>query len=161
MDEKPYLEGHSREDDEELASYLFLGRTVRDKSGRARTEYFKRGSEDENAARRALVRLLCDAFPDRPIWVDLLITALVSTRDLNGHRIVFQKYRRGKHGDAAGDFQVGMFVIHLIRSAEREGAKPNVEAAVHEAMDKFKLSRKTVFEHYAAAERMLKNAKER
>jgi hypothetical protein len=53
-----YWEGHNREEDEGLAQELFFGRTVDDKTGRAKIEYPVQGSKRERSAKEALIRLL-------------------------------------------------------------------------------------------------------
>jgi hypothetical protein len=133
----PYWKGHSRKEDEQLAEQLFFGTTVRGKSGRAQKEYLKKDSVDERSAREALVRLLSrDDCVDTKV---LLCDALRSTGK-GERRLVFQSRNKGKRPDLSSDFSVAFHVRRL----GNEGVK--VEAAVHDAMQKFGLSRKAVFE---------------
>ena len=53
-----YWKGCSREEDEAIAEELFFGRTIRDKSGKAKKEYPVQDSKRERSAKEALIRLL-------------------------------------------------------------------------------------------------------
>jgi hypothetical protein len=133
----PYWKGYSREEDEELAERLFFGKTVRDKTGRAQKKYLTKDSVDERAAREALVRLLSR---DDCVDIRVLLCDALSSAGKGKRRLVFQSRKKGKHPDISADFAVALHVRRL----GNDGVP--VESAVHDAMQKFGLSRKAVFE---------------
>ena len=145
---QPYWKGHSRKQDEELAEQLFLGKMVRDKTGRAKRIYLAKGSVDERSAREALVRLLsrddCDD-------VKVLLCDALRDNGKGDRRIVFQSRSRGNRSDISSDFTVALYVLRF----KKEGVK--VDAAVYYAMMEFGLSRKAVFECYKRAKKRFRD----
>jgi hypothetical protein len=136
---RPYYKGHSREQDEKLASELFYGTTVRDKkTGRDCHQYPPENSPHERQGVEALCRLLLrdcqDLSPD-------VSAGLLASLDLDGsfgRRLVFKPRKRKRPADSATDLQIALYV----QSLKRAGVKKSAEYAA----DKFHLSRKTVFE---------------
>jgi hypothetical protein len=140
----PYWKGYSRKEDEELAEQLFFGRTVRDKTSRAKKRYLTKDSVDERSAREALVRLLSR---NDCVHIKVLLCDALKSDGKGERRLVFQSRNKGKRSDISADFTVAFHV----RLLTNDGAP--VESAVRDAMQKFGLSRKAVFECYKRAKK--------
>jgi hypothetical protein len=129
-----YWKGHSRKEDNKLARELFFGRRVRDETGRARKKYLAKDSAGERSAREALVRLLSHD----DVRIKALLCDALSSDGIGERRLVFQPRKKGKRSDVGADYAVAFRVLI-------EKHDTPVESAVHDAMAKFGLSRKSVF----------------
>jgi hypothetical protein len=136
---RPYYKGHNRAEDERLTKELFFGMTVRnEKTGRDCHYYLPDNSPEERLAFEALVRLLVFSCGD--LNEDAL-GGLLSSLDRGGsfeRRLVFEKKRK-RPADAPADLQIFLYVERRIRAGQQ------VKTAVDDAVNKFKVTRKTVF----------------
>ena len=134
---RAYWDGFSREQDEKLAEQLFYGITVHNKkTGRMHHKYLSNNSPHKRQSFEALQRLLLFSCED---LAPSILIALLGSLDSDGSvwgRLVFKRPMKGRK-DPAADFQIDFEVEH-------SGLK--TEAAVRQAMAKFGLSRKAVFE---------------
>jgi hypothetical protein len=136
--------------DEKLAQTLFRGQEIRDKvTGRQRTKYLAQGSADEREALCALARLFGHKLymldqEKNPVMDDGILKLVWLALDPERHAGFSDfpnfEFRCGKRPDVAAALQVGMYVQLLVHDL-----KWKREAAVTDAMEKFKLSRKGVF----------------
>lgn len=122
--------------DERRADYFLWGET-RPTVGLFRREYPQKG-EDERLAREALVRVLRNPEPLSRTLRDRLAELFDAQSKLAERQLVFKR-RRGRPKSRSNK-QVANYVH---RKTKESGKK---EAAVEEAMEKFKLSRKQVFQ---------------
>jgi hypothetical protein len=138
VDQK-YCDGYSPAEDEERAQELFLGRMIKsNKTARSSDEYPKRDSSREREAFAALVRLLRYSSPPSIIWV--MLQHALDPDGSSERRLVFKMRKKGRRPHRSADSQVALSVL----SKTEKGYK--MEAAVQEAMEEYKLSRKAVFE---------------
>jgi hypothetical protein len=139
---EPYWKNFALVEDERLAKELFSGREIKDARGREKTQYLRAGSQRERLAREALVRLLMyytRNTPNKPNVTVLLCAALRDDFDTK-RRVSFGFRKSGGRSDPADDWQVGQYVLSRVN-----GKRGDVKAAIADAMDKFGLSRKTIF----------------
>jgi hypothetical protein len=143
---RPYWNGFDRKTDELRARDLLRGRIVRQPSGRSKVEFLQKDDPREGIAREALARLLTYyTAHDVDASVDIVgpLCSALTNDSRNERRIVFQFRKKGKRSDVVADYQLGLHV--LIRTIDHGWP---VEAAVQEAMNKYGLKRKAVFEAY-------------
>ena len=136
---RPYWKDYCREEDEDLAKELFLGRTVGDKTRRAKKEYPPQDSARERSAREALIRLLGYCWRDESFVIAALLSEALEIDGEGERRLVFQFRKKGKRPNLSADFAVAFHV--LIKKDDTP-----TKSAVYDAMDKFGLSRKAVFD---------------
>jgi hypothetical protein len=147
-------------EDEALILKYLSGFKMTDNNGRPATCYLKPGSQEETKARTALAILLTginpipgtDNYEDRPInpairsalaglfmpgdeLKEARLTSLWAKRE-----IAFRFRRRGNRGN----WQEWSVVASFVAEQEQKGIKR--EAAVESAMEKFGLSRRSVFQ---------------
>jgi hypothetical protein len=122
--------------DEWQADYFLWGHTP-PTLGLFRREYPQKG-EDERLAREALVRVLRNPKPLSRTLRDRLAELFDAQSKLAERQLVFK--RRSGRPKSRSNKQVANYVH---RKTKESGKK---EAAVAEAMEKFKLSRKQVFQ---------------
>jgi hypothetical protein len=123
--------------DEWRADYFLWGHTP-PTLGLFRREYPKKG-KDERLAREALVRVLRSPDPLSRTLRDRLAELFDPQSKLAERRLVFLRRRRGRPKSRSNK-QVANYVHRKTKESVKK------EAAVEEAMKKFKLSRKQVFQ---------------
>jgi hypothetical protein len=115
-EDKPYWKGHDRQKDVALVMHLFVGETVRAKSGpkagRARQRYYEHDSIQEREGFKALQRLLWHAPPEIMAFLSCAIDPDNETTD---RRLVFQLRKKGKPADAVADLQVATAIAGRLR----------------------------------------------
>jgi hypothetical protein len=135
---RPYYKGYNQKDDEELAKQFLYGRARPNKKGFAKIEYLKQGTSEERLAREALHRFLSyhTSLDAPPVIMAGLFVAL---RGESTRRLVFKFQKKGRRPDSTRDELMASFVDQLtVRGWKKE-------AAVHETMERYGLSRKAVF----------------
>jgi hypothetical protein len=137
----PYWKGYDKKEDECLAEDLLYGKAGHDKTGRLIKEYLVKDSPEERLAIEALIRLLTywTAHAEAPGIVAALGSALRSN-GVTERRLVFQFRKKGKRSYLGTDYAAALHV----ESRTIEGWPK--EAAVHDAMKTYRLSRKGVFD---------------
>jgi hypothetical protein len=139
-----YWKGYDQKADELLARELLLGEIVHHASGRVKVKFLQQDNPRERMAREALARLLTFYTMNNIDAAVNIVYPLCSilTNETN-RRIVFGFRKKGNKSSRDADFQLG---IHVLNRTHDHGWP--VEAAVQDVIDKFKVTRKTVFEAY-------------
>jgi hypothetical protein len=141
---RAYWKNYDRKADELLPRELLSGQIVHHAAGRVKVEFLQQDSPRERMAREALARLLTFyTGGDVDAAVDIVGPLCSILTNESNRRIVFGFRKKGKQSSREADFQLG---IHVIIRTHDHGWP--VEAAVREVMNKFKVTRKTVFEAY-------------
>jgi hypothetical protein len=138
--QRRYWKGHDQKADELLAEELFIGRRISSASGRAKTEFPAQNGSRERLAREALARLLSYYAGENGLEILALLCSALMNDGGTDRRIAFQFRKKGKRGDKAADYQVGLTVLSLVKD---DGV--GVDAAVKYAEQIFELSPQAVY----------------
>ena len=152
---RPYWKGYDPRKDQSLAEDLLYGKGGNDKTGRVIKEYFAKDSISERLAIDALGRLLT-YWTAEVIQAHEIVGALCRALKVNGvteRRLVFQFRKQGKRSYLGADYAVALHV----GSRVIDGWK--TEAAVHDAMNTYRLSRKGVFDAIRRVKKKLELSK--